>query len=495
MIRRFIKNHKIITTLIVVVVIIVVVFALFAGKGSAERESVTVTVGNISQEISVTGRVEAAEKVELSSESRGKVTLIPVQVGDSVVPGTTLIKINTDDLNVLIRRQQADLEKSRIALAKLEFKTTSEDDLEKAYEDGFNAVADAFVDLPSIVTGLREIIRESYLSSNLSSRYGDRAVDFRDVAYDAYFEAKRQYDAVLKEYRAANRGSSDETIEDLVSNSYDMVQTVADTVKDTNLFIDYVEKRANAGSLPAQAAIDQESIDTYTEQTNDHLVALLDIKDIINDSRDGITDEDQDIESLRLDIRQVELDIEDTLVQIGRRIIRSPINGVVTSINVKVGETISENEFAVSVITSDQFQIEAFLPESDIAKANVGSDASIILDAYGNDVIFQAKVVLIDPAETIVDGVATYKLTLEFVSPDPRIRSGMTSDIKIQGESRESVLIIPQRAVKTRMGKKYVEILEGEVVTEVEIKTGLRGTDGNVEVLDGLYQGDLVVVS
>lgn len=494
-IRNFISNHKIITTLVVVVVIAIAGFAFFGGNANAEREITTVSLGIISQEISVTGRVESAERVDLSTESSGKVTSIPVAVGDVVVKGEMLLKINTDDLDVLLRRQQADLEKSEIALAKLEFKTNSEDDLEKAYEDGFNAVADAFIDLPGVITGLRGILREGYLTNNLSSRYGDRAIDYREAASTAYYAARRQYDAVLREYRAANRESSEEEIEDLILNTYEAVQTAADAVKTMKVFADYVDDRVNGLNLPAQAAIDQDNLDSYTAQTNDHLVALLDIKDTIKDSRDGITDEDQDIESLRLDIQQAELDIEDTLVQISRRIVRSPIDGVVAGIEVEIGETISENDIAISVISTDQFQVEANLPESDIAKAQVGSDASIILDAYGNDVVFPAKVVLIDPAETIVDGVATYKLTLQFVEADPRIRSGMTADIKIQGESRENVLVIPNRAVKTKEGKKYVQILEGEEVTEMEVVTGLRGTDGNVEIVDGLYQGEQVVVS
>ena len=52
--------------------------------------------------------------------------------------------------------------------------------------------------------------------------------------------------------------------------------------------------------------------------------------------------------------------------------------------------------------------------------------ADVTLDAYGSGVIFQARVDIIDPAETVLDGVPPYKVTLDFVSADPRIRSGMT---------------------------------------------------------------------
>ena len=55
----------------------------------------------------------------------------------------------------------------------------------------------------------------------------------------------------------------------------------------------------------------------------------------------------------------------------------------------------------------------------------IGDNANITLDAYDSDVVFGARVTSIEPAETIVDGVATYKTTLQFNKKDRRVRSGM----------------------------------------------------------------------
>ena len=129
------------------------------------------------------------------------------------------------------------------------------------------------------------------------------------------------------------------------------------------------------------------------------------------------------------------------------------------------------------------------MPEADIAKIKIGNTAEVTLDAYP-DVFFKATVTKIDPAETVIEGVATYKTTLQFSQNDSRIRSGMTANTDIEGEKREDVLVIPARAIKQKEGKKIVEILDGEVTRDVEIETGLRGSSGDIEVVSGLKEGD-----
>jgi multidrug efflux pump subunit AcrA (membrane-fusion protein) len=99
-----------------------------------------------------------------------------------------------------------------------------------------------------------------------------------------------------------------------------------------------------------------------------------------------------------------------------------------------------------------------------------------------------------NPAESLVEGVATYKTTLYFNNSDERIKSGMTADVTIKGDRRDNVFAVPQRAVITRGDSKFVQVLQGENVAEKQVKTGLRGSDGNIEITDGLSEGDQVIV-
>lgn len=104
--------------------------------------------------------------------------------------------------------------------------------------------------------------------------------------------------------------------------------------------------------------------------------------------------------------------------------------------------------------------------------------------------------VSIDPAETIIEGVSTYNTTLQFQKNDERIKSGMTANVNIFGEKRIGVVAIPQRALVRIDDKVFVRILKDEtagIIEEVEARTGLKGSDGYIEIISGVSAGDKIM--
>ncbi len=93
----------------------------------------------------------------------------------------------------------------------------------------------------------------------------------------------------------------------------------------------------------------------------------------------------------------------------------------------------------------------------------------------------------------MIEGVPTYKVTLYFNDRDERVRSGMTANLDILTERREGVFRIPSRAVTTKDGKKIVRVPDISGLREVVVETGLRGSDGSIEIVSGLSEGDEVV--
>ena len=136
------------------------------------------------------------------------------------------------------------------------------------------------------------------------------------------------------------------------------------------------------------------------------------------------------------------------------------------------------------------------MPEADIGKISIGDKSRITLDAYGSDVVFEARVVSVDPAETVIEGIPTYKTVLNFLDKDERIKPGMTANIDILTAERNNVVVIPQRAVVTKNGDKFVLVYNGtENPEERKIEIGVKGSDGNVEVTSGISEGEQVITS
>jgi RND family efflux transporter MFP subunit len=203
----------------------------------------------------------------------------------------------------------------------------------------------------------------------------------------------------------------------------------------------------------------------------------------------------EEILSGEADLERAKAAADSIRAQLAKTVIVAPIAGVVSRQDADVGEFVAAGTNLISLISASDFEIEASIPEADIAKVSLGQSARVVLDAYGSENPFEARVVRIDPAETVIDSVSTYKIELQFTQKDDRIRSGMTATIEIESKRNVGVLAIPQRFIKSREGKRFVLVgAKKEDAREVEISLGLRGSDGFSEVTSGLTQGDTLIL-
>ena len=213
-------------------------------------------------------------------------------------------------------------------------------------------------------------------------------------------------------------------------------------------------------------------------------------------SREAQVEEAQaSVASQKTQVEKASANIDVIQAKLQKMVMISPISGVISVQEAKVGEMVAPNVTVVAILAGESFSIKAQIPEVDIAKIQIEDKARVTLDAYGSDVIFEAKVRSIDPAETLIDGVPTYKTTFQFMSPDDRIKSGMTANIDILTEERVNILAIPERAIIREKDKKIVRVLNDMGMIEIrEVVVGLRGSDGNTEIIEGLEEGQKVII-
>lgn len=203
-----------------------------------------------------------------------------------------------------------------------------------------------------------------------------------------------------------------------------------------------------------------------------------------------------DVAALRADVARYNAVVAASQTAVDDMVLRALTDGTITMLDVSIGETVSPNQDIVT-IQSDDRKIEVDISESDIAKVSVGDEAMVELDAY-DGAQFVARVTMIDPAATEISGVVYYKTTLEVdVQEDIDVRPGMTADVQIITEKKESTLALPRRAVLTRAdGSRYVRILtnaERATFDERTVTVGISGDDGLVEILSGVTVGDEVI--
>ena len=477
------------------------VYFYFFREAAPEIDFVLAERGEVIQEVSVTGKVEPAESVELAFEKGGKVVYINVKIGSVVFPGQKLAGLDNSELAASLAEAKANVAIQEAKLAELLLGTRPEEievqraKVKEAGEDLLNKIKDAYTKADDAVRNKVD----QFISSPRSSAPA-LSLSSLDSTSKSEVEAGRVYmESLLNFWK---------TSVDMLSLSADATSE-AKTAKENLLKVrGFLEKvalavnSATANSIISQATLDGYRTDVATARTNVN-TALNSVS--AAESNLAVKEKElelkmsgtlsQQIEAQKAQIEQTKAKAENLKAQLLKTELYSPLSGVVTKQDAKVGEIVPANSAVVSVISRAQFNIKTNVSEVDIAKIKVGNEASVTLDAYGNDVQFGARVTFIDPAETVVEGVSTYKVTLEFFEEDEKIKSGMTADLDIKTDKRSGVVYVPQRAVITQDGEKFVQVLGGGQVKEVPVKTGLRGSDGRVEIMEGVKEGDKVVVT
>ncbi|MBU1131636.1 efflux RND transporter periplasmic adaptor subunit [Patescibacteria group bacterium] len=282
-------------------------------------------------------------------------------------------------------------------------------------------------------------------------------------------------------------------------------QTTVTTAKNS-INTELTSVRGKIQSIQVQKAVNQTSEQTAETGVTTARSNLLNAQAELNLKQAGYTTEqlsaqesmvrqaESNVKAGQAQIRYSQANVQSAQAQLTKNYLRSPIGGTVAEQNAKVGEIVSPNILMIKILSEANFEIETNVPEVDISKVKIDDTARVTLDAYGSDVIFNTRVIAINPAEIMIEGVATYKVTLQFEKENEQIKSGMTANIDILTDRRENTLAVPQRAVFTSDGKKMIRLANDDgSIKEIEVKTGLRGSDGTIEILEGVNAGDKVI--
>lgn len=496
--------------------IVIVVVAYFSLRDtSPQYEYVAVSRGTVVSEVSITGSVKPIESVLLSFEKGGRIASVPVAVGSSVAAGQVLLSLDVTADVLDLREAEAGLVADEAFLLQLKKGTRPEDIavLESKEGSAKTALSDA---QKSLVDKLKDAYTKT---DDAVGNYGDQFFDNPHSSSPAINimvnDSQLKTDINYGRLQVGGIVASWQTSLASLTESSDL--SLAASIARTNLtvsvsFFDTLSLAVNA--LTPSQSLSQTSITTYRSNVSTARAAVNTALSNVSTGEDGYNTALSNLDLARKnlqvgragsvpeEIQAAEAKVLGDKAQIAGiqhsislSSIRSPFAGVVTRQDGKKGEAVSANNSLVSVIGASGFQIEANVPEADIAKLSLGQSASVTLDAYGSDVFFNATVAKIDPAETLIDNVATYKITLGFLEKDERVRSGMTANIDVLSAKKENVLVVPARAVIDKDGVKTVRVAGADgAVSERSIETGLKGSDGQIEILSGLSESERIVV-
>ncbi|HJW27373.1 MAG TPA: efflux RND transporter periplasmic adaptor subunit [Rhodocyclaceae bacterium] len=189
-----------------------------------------------------------------------------------------------------------------------------------------------------------------------------------------------------------------------------------------------------------------------------------------------------------LKIQQAAVQLADAKVAKTR--VRAPFNGVVGLRNVSVGDYVKEGQDLVNLEEVGTLKVDFRLPETYLARIGKGQQVEVASDALPGQG-FKATLDAVDP---LVDqNGRALSLRARLANPEGKLRPGMFVRVRLIFGERKNVLMIPEQALVSGAAPLVFKVVDGKAAT-AKVKVGLRRT-GQVEVVDGLAAGDLVVTA
>jgi HlyD family secretion protein len=233
------------------------------------------------------------------------------------------------------------------------------------------------------------------------------------------------------------------------------------------------------------------------------------------------------VEAQKASVLQAKENYNDAEVELAKTAIYSPLNGVITQLNVEkservLGSSFSQGTHLMTVADLKQMEAVVEVDENDVVLVSVGDTAEIEIDAF-RDEKFQGVVTLIgNSAKTTGFGsqneVVNFDVEIRMLDPSEKIRTGMSCDADIKTETQIDVLSVPIQSVTARIPKKEevleeqnengnsnaedrkkklkpVEVVfveEENIAKMIEVETSISD-DTYMVITDGIEEGQMVV--
>lgn len=456
---------------------------------------------DIKQTVLATGQVVSGTDLRLSFRSSGTVSRVNVKEGDKVKSGAVLATLDQKDQLAALTTARGALASARANYNKVLSGASNEE--VAVYQV---ALDNAQTTLDTTIKQQQVLVDNAYkalLNSGLAAIAGSGNAGSVTATVTGAYTGQQQ--GVYK-ISIVTTGSGLRFEVNGLETGSGPVDITPQPLGTRGLYIQF-----SSTSVPANntwtVSIPNNQAATYVTNYNAYQAALETQKSSVSSAQNAVSAaranldlkkaaaRPADLEAAQAQILSAQGQVQAAESALENTIVRAPLDGTITSSNIKVGELASALAEVMVLQDVGNLHVEANVSEANIAAMRPGQEVDITFDALGIDRHFAGKVETVNPASTLVSGVVNYKVTTS-VQDIPEIKPGMTANMTVLISQKPSVLAIPSRAVVESGGKKVVRVITDpnkKTYKEVEVQTGLEADGGVVEVVRGLNEGEEIV--
>lgn len=255
--------------------------------------------------------------------------------------------------------------------------------------------------------------------------------------------------------------------------------------------------------LMQQGLVSRSDFDSIEQKMKSAEVALKTLKAAVEVRRAEIEQNEQSIAKARAEIVQAQAQLERAEENLKYASIRSPLNGVVLSRELEVGDAVSSilqlGSNATLIMTLGDIRelyVKGEVDETDIGLVKIDQPVRVTVDAYKKRT-FDGRVTRIAPMGVEKDNVTRFEVRVAILNEIDLLKVNMSANAEIVLEEHHNVLLIPESSlIYNEKRETFVEVPDPVARTgrrQVAVKTGL-GNGARTEVLEGVKLGDQVIL-
>lgn len=486
-INKILKKKKVLIPLIIVLV----VSFLFLLKPNSDIKNTVTDIAkytDLKQTILATGQVVSSTDLSLSFNSSGVVKSIKVKVGDKVKAGQVLVTLDqTSELASLTSARGA------LAAANARYKRI----LEGATSEEISL---SQITLDQTKLTQETLIKNAYqnlLNSTPEAVPENGTSDYTAPTISGTYNLGKEGKIYLGLYYSSEGASFN--VSGLTEGTSNVDTIIPQPIGNSGLYIKF---SSSVGTTDWVIEIPNKNATDYLTNYNTYQATLSQAKSAIDQKTAELalkkaSARPSEIDLAKADIISAEGQVQLATAKYNNTIITAPLDGTITSIDVKIGELASALKEVIILQDVSNIYIEANINEANITNLSIGMPIDITFDALGSDKIFEGNITKINPSSTLVSGVVNYKITAS-VEQVENLRPGMTANMTIKAKEKNHVLVVSSRSILTdKEGNKTIRLItdtRNKKFKEVDITTGLEGDGSMVEITDGLKVNDEFVV-
>ncbi len=272
------------------------------------------------------------------------------------------------------------------------------------------------------------------------------------------------------------------------------------TVKQQHAAI--INAKANLSKLQASAEYSRKTYNRYQNLYKRNFIS----KNDLDQAKSTYQADMAQIEAAKAQIVQAQAQYKTALTNLGYTKITAPVDGMIISREIDVGQPVAASFQAPELFTIAQdlkkMQIEVNVSEADIGKVENGQSVIYTLDGYP-DSQFYGKVTQVRISPTTVSNVVTYSVIVEVENEDLKLKPGMTANVQIITKKVEDVLCVANGALKVNINPKNeiikyenpgIWVLNNKIPKRIEVKLGISDDEKTQIITNKLKMGDNIIV-